>query len=56
MNRWFCIDCRNQVETDRHGRCGVCDSEAVILAKPETEISGSVSMVNMDVPTSRACA
>lgn len=56
MNRWFCMDCRNKVQIDRHGRCGTCDSEAVILAEHQNDVNGSVSEVRMDAPTPQACA
>jgi DNA-directed RNA polymerase subunit RPC12/RpoP len=56
MNRWFCMDCRNAVEIDRHGRCGTCESEAVILAKPKNDLTGSVSVDKMDAPMAQASA
>ena len=55
MNRWWCMDCRNAVEIDRHGRCGICESEAVILAQPTNELNGSVPTAKMDSPTAQAC-
>lgn len=35
MFAWHCMDCRVNRELDVHGRCGVCESEAVI------DLSGS---------------
>ena len=29
MEHWWCLDCLAEIETDRHGRCGVCGSEAL---------------------------
>ena len=29
MERWWCLDCRAEVELNRSGRCSCCDSEAV---------------------------
>jgi hypothetical protein len=29
MELWWCIDCRVRVELNRHGRCQLCDSDAV---------------------------
>jgi hypothetical protein len=26
---WWCVDCRTPIELDKHGRCGVCGSNAV---------------------------
>jgi Zn finger protein HypA/HybF involved in hydrogenase expression len=31
MERWWCMDCKTPVELDTHGRCLVCQSEAVDL-------------------------
>lgn len=56
MNRWWCMDCRMTVEMDRHGRCGICESEAVILAEPTNDLNDSASAVKMDSPTSQVCA
>lgn len=27
---WFCINCREVVELDTHGRCPICESDAVV--------------------------
>jgi hypothetical protein len=56
MKRWLCMDCRSKVEIDRHGRCGTCDSEAVILAGSETELSDSVSMGSTEAPLAQVSA
>ena len=56
MNRWFCMDCRSKVEIDRHGRCGTCDSEAVILAEAASDVTRSVSMGNADNKLVQAAA
>ena len=29
MERWWCIDCRSQVDLNKHARCSTCGSEAV---------------------------
>jgi len=26
---WWCVSCSERVALDTHGRCGVCDSDAV---------------------------
>jgi len=51
--RWWCMDCRDAVQLNRHGRCGTCESEAVIavdqtthvnpVAQPELNHSSTVS-------------
>jgi len=28
---WWCLDCDQKVELDRHGRCATCCSEAVVM-------------------------
>ena len=56
MKRWICMDCRKSVELDKHGRCGHCTSEAVILAKETNHLSGSVSMAQEVCSTSQASA
>ncbi len=56
MNRWFCMDCRNKVQIDRHGRCATCDSEAVILAEHQKDVNGSVSIDKVDAPVGQASA
>ena len=27
--KWWCVSCSERVELDIHGRCGICDSDAV---------------------------
>jgi hypothetical protein len=29
MSHWWCMDCLADVDLNKHGRCGCCDSEAV---------------------------
>ena len=33
----FCLDCQAFVELNQHGRCGVCDSNAVSLSPLPTK-------------------
>ena len=44
MNRWWCMDCRADVELNKHGRCGCCDSEAV---DPVDQRGGMPAQVSM---------
>lgn len=30
MNLFFCVNCESVVELDKHGRCSVCGSDAVV--------------------------
>lgn len=34
---WFCMDCDGRTEADRHGRCGKCDSNALLEMNPMGE-------------------
>jgi len=56
MNRWICMDCRNEVELDGHGRCGHCDSEAVDLVEGDNDITHSFSISKASAPSSQATA
>ncbi len=31
--KFYCLDCQNIAELDLHGRCPVCQSEAVVSAE-----------------------
>lgn len=56
MKRWWCMDCRDAVEMDRHGRCGNCESEAVVLAETENDLNDSVSAGKVETWTAEVCA
>ena len=43
MNRWHCMDCRSEVDLDRHGRCGCCGSEAVDSMEQRGGLTGVIS-------------
>jgi len=30
---WWCLDCTAIINLDRHGRCEICDSDAVVHAE-----------------------
>jgi|HubBroStandDraft_6_1064221.scaffolds.fasta_scaffold2238987_1 hypothetical protein len=47
MKRWWCMDCRTEVELNKHGRCGCCDSEAVDSSEPKVDVTGLDSMAKM---------
>ena len=44
MDRWYCMDCKSEVELDRHGRCGSCESEAIDSMEPRGGLTGLISM------------
>jgi hypothetical protein len=33
MSAWFCVDCGQPCELNKHGRCEVCGSDAVTFAE-----------------------
>jgi hypothetical protein len=47
MKHWWCMECQVEVELNKHGRCGICESEGVDLLSAEGELSSTVS----DTPT-----
>ena len=57
MNRWYCMDCRAEVELDKHGRCGCCESEALDSMEPRGGLTGLISMAQTtDSDSARASA
>jgi hypothetical protein len=56
MNRWYCMDCRSEVELDKHGRCGCCESEALDSMEPRGGLTGLISMVQADQISAPASA
>ena len=48
MKHWWCMGCQAEVKLSKHGRCEVCDSEAVDLLPSEAD---STPMVG-----TRSCA
>ncbi|MGH9773830.1 MAG: hypothetical protein ACRD50_02660 [Candidatus Acidiferrales bacterium] len=33
MRKWWCADCIQPTQIDKHGRCGVCGSNAIDAAQ-----------------------
>jgi hypothetical protein len=56
MNRWYCMDCRSEVELDTHGRCGCCESEAVDSMEPRGGLTGLISMGQAETVSASASA
>ena len=56
MKRWWCMGCQAQVALNKHGRCEVCESEAVDLIEPKNELIGSVSTKAKEAETAPACS
>ena len=51
MKRWWCMGCQAQVRLNKHGRCEVCESEAVDLIETDNELSASVSTADAEEQT-----
>jgi hypothetical protein len=43
MKHWWCMECQAKVGLGKHGRCAVCDSEAVDPLPADAELNCSVS-------------
>lgn len=56
MKHWWCAGCEAEVGLDKHGRCGICGSEAVDLVVPEDELSRPVSATPTDSDAASPCA
>jgi len=52
MKLWWCVECQAEVELSRHGRCEICESEAVDLLPSDLEATLSVSTVPADLKSS----
>jgi hypothetical protein len=48
MNRWYCMDCKAEVELDNHGRCGCCESEAVDSMEPRGGLTAVISVAQAE--------
>jgi Zn finger protein HypA/HybF involved in hydrogenase expression len=53
---WWCMECQVEVGLDKHGRCEVCESEAVDLLFADDDLSRPVSVISTDSNPSPACA
>ena len=48
MKHWWCMECQANVGLGKHGRCEICESEAVDLLSTDGELNRPVSMTPMD--------
>lgn len=48
MKHWWCAECQSNVKLGKHGRCEVCESEAVDLISQDTELNRSVEHSESD--------
>jgi hypothetical protein len=56
MKHWWCMGCQAEVKLNKHGRCEICESEAVDLLPAEGELNSSVSAAPNDADPTPACA
>jgi hypothetical protein len=56
MNRWYCMDCKSEVELDKHGRCGCCESEAVDSMESRGGLTGLISVAHTETHGAQAGA
>jgi hypothetical protein len=55
MKHWWCMECKAKVGLDKHGRCEICESEAVDLLFTDGELNPPVSMTPTDSDPVPAC-
>jgi hypothetical protein len=48
MKHWWCVECQEKVRLGKHGRCEICESEAVDLLPTDGELSRQVSTTDKD--------
>lgn len=56
MKRWWCMGCQAEVKLSKHGRCEMCDSEAVDSFKVNEDLSSSVATEPTEMNSSSACS
>jgi hypothetical protein len=56
MNRWYCMDCKSEVELNRHGRCECCESEAVDSIESRGGLTAMISVAHTEKPGALAGA
>jgi rRNA maturation endonuclease Nob1 len=56
MKLWWCVECQAKVELGKHGRCGMCGSEAVDLLPEDGELNRSASAVPTVSDSASACS
>lgn len=56
MKRWWCMGCQAEAKLSKHGRCEICDSEAVDSFKAKDNVSSSVAMTETNLNPTSACS
>jgi hypothetical protein len=56
MKHWWCAECQVEVGLGKHGRCDICDSEAVDLLPIDARLTCSVSAIAEHSEPASACA
>jgi hypothetical protein len=56
MKRWWCMGCQAEVKLSKHGRCEICDSEAVDSFKGKNNAGSPVAMTDANLNPTSACS
>jgi hypothetical protein len=56
IDSWWCMDCRTVVELDVHGRCAICESEAVDPSRSGSVDLSTVPMAEMSATDLISCS
>jgi hypothetical protein len=56
MKLWWCVECQAKVGLGKHGKCEMCESEAVDLLSENCELNRSPSVTHMDSDSASACS
>jgi hypothetical protein len=56
MSHWWCMECEAEVGLGKHGRCAICESQAVDLLLNEDELTRPDSATPLDSDPVPACS
>jgi rRNA maturation endonuclease Nob1 len=51
MNRWWCMNCDQEVKLGKHGQCEVCGSEAVDMLPTDSDLDRSYATAEEESET-----
>jgi hypothetical protein len=55
MKHWWCMECDAEVGLGKHGRCAICESEAVDLICTEDKLTRPDSAAPQPLDSVSAC-
>jgi hypothetical protein len=56
MKHWWCMECQEKVELNKHGRCEICGSEAIDSMWTECDLTRPVSADRTETGLVTACS